>query len=248
MERIGTAALSAMQSGSPSKQPMTEIVPITREDQLPLPFHREADRNIPDRILAWTGSNGVAELRRPLTDDERGTLARRVSELLSALAPWPKQSGDELKGEISLMLNVPANRGLDERAAMGFVLQYLQLCRNRPHWAIVKVCRNVRLGKAGLSPAYCPTEAEFNRLIDQEVAAFERALRRGRAILEAKALPSDPPKPTQAEIEAKLGRTISGAEEKESEARPSADAGDGNHAARVMAELAARKARRESAA
>jgi hypothetical protein len=245
MERIATAVLSATQSGSLSKLPTVEIVPITREDQLPVPFDREADRSIPDRVLMWMGSNGEAELRHPLQPAERTALQRRAGELRSALAPWPPSSRDELEGEVSLMLNVPANRGLDETAAMGLVAQYLQLTRTRPHWAIVKVCRMVRLGKAGLPPAYCPTEAEFNLLIDREVGHYERALAKGQKVLDAKVHPPEPPKPTQAEIEANLGRPIGEAKVEVKTARAVYRA-DGSHAARVMADIAARKAQRET--
>jgi hypothetical protein len=233
-----------MQSGSLSRHPTADIVPITREDQLPAPVNLETDRTIPDRVLMWTGSNGEAELRRSLTLDERTKLERRDSELRSALAPWPPSSREVLETEVSLMLNFPANRGLDETAAMGFVAHYLQLTRSRPHWAIVKACRMVRLGKAGLPPAYCPTEPEFNQLIDREVAYYERALAKARKVLDAKVRPPDPPKPTRAEIEAKLGRPI-GEAKAEAKAPVRSTVDDGNHAARVMADIAARKAQRE---
>jgi hypothetical protein len=245
MERIATAVLSAMQSGSLSKHPTADIVPITREDQLPALVNLETDRSIPDRVLMWTGSDGVAELRRPLTLDERTKLERRDSELRSALAPWPQSSREVLEAEVSLMLNFPANRGLDEITAMGFVAQYLQLTRGRPHWVIVKVCRMVRLGKAGLPTAYCPTEAEFNQLIDREVAYYERALAKAQKVLDAKVRPPEPPKLTRAEIEAKLGRPI-GEVKAEVKAPVRSTADDGNHAARVMADIAARKAQREA--
>jgi hypothetical protein len=224
---------------------MAEIVPITGEDKLPALFDREADRTIPDRVWMWTGSDGVAELRRPLTVAERTALERRAGDLQSALAPWPKVNRDVLEAEVSLMLNFPANRGLDETAAMGMVAQYLMLSRDRPHWAIVKVCRMVRLGKAALPPGYCPTEAEFNLLIEREVADFERQLARTRRILDAKVLPAEPPKLTLAEIEARLGRPL-GVGPAEVKAPASVAPVDGNHAARVMADIAARKERRES--
>jgi hypothetical protein len=232
-----------MQSGSLSKLPTVETVPITREDQLPALVSIETDRTIPDRVLMWTGSDGVAELRRPLQPAERTALQRRAGELRSALAPWPPSSQDELEGEVSLMLNVPANRGLDETAAMGFVAQYLQLTRGRPHWAIVKVCRMVRLGKAGLPPAYCLTEAEFNLLIDREVAYYERALTKAQKVLDAKVQPPDPPKPTRAEMEARLRPPVASASAEIT--APALSADDGNHAARVMADIAARRAQRE---
>jgi hypothetical protein len=245
MERIATAVLSAMQSGSLNKLPTAEIVPITRDDKLPALVDLETDRSIPDRVLMWMGSNGVAEMRRPLDTAERTALQRRAIDLQSALAPWPPSSRDELEGEVSLMLNVPANRGLDETAAMGFVAQYLQLTRARPHWAIVKVCRMVRLGKAGLPPAYCPTEAEFNLLIDREVAYYERALAKAQRVLDAKVQPPDPPKPTHAEMEARFRPPAEASPSIEAQSCPPSIATDGNHAARVMADIAARKAERE---
>ena len=235
-----------MQSDSLSKLPTAEIVPITRDNRLPALVDLETDRSIPDRVLMWMGSNGEAELRRPLQPAEQTALQRRAGELRSALAPWPPSSRDELEGEVSLMLNVPANRGLDETAAMGFVAQYLQLTRGRPHWAIVKVCRMVRLGKAGLPTAYCPTEAEFNMLIDREVAYYERALAKAQKVLDAKVRPPDPPKPTQAEMEARLPPPVGASPSAEANLRPSSAASDGNHTARVMADIAARKAKREA--
>ena len=54
-----------------------------------------------------------------------------------------------------------------------------------------------------------------------------------------------PPKPTQAEIEAKLGRPIGEAKVEVKTARAVYRA-DGSHAARVMADIAARKAQRET--
>jgi hypothetical protein len=234
-----------MQSGSHSRLPMAEIVPITHEDMLPARFDQEADRSIPDRVLMWTGSDGVAELRRPLQDTERMAIQRRALELRSALAPWQSSRRDELEAEVSLMLNFPANRGLDETAAMGFVAQYLQLTRNQPHWAIVKVCRMVRLGKAGLPPAYCPTEAEFNLLIDREVTHFRRLLIQAQRILDAKVLPPPAPKLTREQIEAKLGRSLGASTPAEVKAPPPTAVSEGNHVARVLADIAARKALRE---
>jgi hypothetical protein len=230
-----------MQSGSPSKRPMAEIVPITQDDKLPALFDSEADRSIPDRVLMWTDSKGAAELRRPLTVSERTALERRANDLRSALAPWPMVNRDVLEAQVSLMLNFPANRGLDETAAMCMVAQYLMLSRDRPHWAIVKVCRMVRLGKAALPAAYCPTEAQFNLLIEREVADYERQLARTQRILDAKVLPADPPKPTRAEIEAKAWAAPA-----EVKAPASVAPSDGNHAARVLADIAARKAQRET--
>ena len=127
------------------------------------------------------------ELRRAFTAAEGTSLERRTTELRSALAPWPDSSRPVIEGELALMLNFPANRGLDETAAAGMVAQYLMLARRHPHWAIVRVCRNIRAGKAGLNPAFCPTEAEFNLLLDREVDFYRRRLASAEELLHAKA-------------------------------------------------------------
>jgi hypothetical protein len=245
MERLGTVASSVLHSNSLSKRPTAEIVPIVREDQLPTGFDREADRGIPDRVLMWTASNGEAQLRRTLQPAERTALQRRAGELRSALAPWPPSSRDELQGQVLLMLNYPANRGIDEASAGATAAQYLQLNRNRPHWAIVKVCYDVRRGKAGLPPAYCPTEPEFNRLIEGEVVHYERLLTQAQRLLDAKVRPPDPPKPTRVEMEARFP-PVGASPAVEANVRPPSTANDGNHATRVMADIAARKAQREA--
>jgi hypothetical protein len=209
MERLAMAVSSITQSISQAARPMAEMVPITRNEDLPAIFSREADRRIPDRVLMWTESNGVAELRRPLTDAERATVERRTAELRSALAPWPKASREVLEGEVSLMLGgFAVMQRLDDLAAMGLVSQYLQLTRDKPYWAIVRACRLIREGKAGLAVGYCPNEAEFNKLIRSLVALYEERLIKAQQLLDAKPPRPLAPKLTRAEIEAKLGRRL----------------------------------------
>ena len=110
---------------------------------------------------------------------------------------------------MALMLGgFPAMQKLDNDAARGLVAQYLQLARDRPHWAIVNVCRAIREGKARLSRAFSPSEAEFNSLIRSEVAQYERNLMAAQQLLRAKVQPPPAPKLTDEEIEAKLGRKL----------------------------------------
>lgn len=248
MERLATVVSSITPSISqPSRQPMADIVPIKSAGELPTLFDREADRVIPDRVLAWIGSDGVAEIRRPLTDAERAALERRASDLHRALVPWSNADRRQLEGELALMLGGFATmQRLDEIAAKGLVAQYLQLTRDRPFWAVVQVCRKIRIGDAGLPTQYCPNEAEFNSVLRRVVSPYERQLLQARRVLEAKVQPPPPLKLTRTELEAKLGRPLPqtvASNEVKSTPMP---IGDGKHAERVLADLAARKARREA--
>jgi hypothetical protein len=190
---------------------MAEIAPIKSAEQLPTVFDREADRAIPDRVLAWVSSDGTAEIRRPLTDAERGALERRAGDLRRALVPWSNADRRQLEGELALMLGgYTSMQRLDDVAAQGLVAQYLQLTRDRPFWAVVQVCRKIRTGDAGIPTQYCPNEAEFNTLLRRLVQPYERQLLQARRLLDAKVQPPPPPKLTREEIEAKLGRRLGG--------------------------------------
>jgi len=109
----------------------------------------------------------------------------------------------------------------------------------------VKACQMVRLGTAGLNPAYCPSEPEFNILIGRLIDPYVDALRRTECLMTAKIDAPSPPKPTREEIEAKLGRPLGSRASSKTQAPP-VPAGDGKHAQRVFAELAARKTQREA--
>lgn len=227
---------------------MTEIVPITRSENLPAVFDREADRTIPDRVLAWVGSDGVAELRRPLTAAERQIVERRVGLLRRVLAPSPKAERNRLEGEMSLMLGgFTVMQKIAEVAARDLVAQYLQLSRDQPFWAIVEACRMVRSGKAGLPVQYCPNELEFNTIIRRLVSDYERRLIAAQRLLDARVQPPPAPKLTREEIEAKLGRAFGARASSEPQAPP-VSPGDGRHAERVLADLAARQDRCATAA
>jgi hypothetical protein len=114
--------------------------------------------------------------------------------------------------------------------------------RERPHWAIVKACSDVRHGSAGINREFCPSEPTFNGIIGRLVQPYEDALRRTERLLAAKIAPPPAPKLTRAEIEARLGRRLDAPPAAEANPTPAAN---GNHVARTMADLAARKAERE---
>jgi hypothetical protein len=245
MQAVGAVAASLVtQLRSPA---VTQVsIPILREDRLPALFVPAVDRGIPDRVVMFWENGGVGLgtplLRRRLTDVEKSALEQRASELRNALVPWPESSRDMLLEELSGMLGAwPSMQRLDEETAMCMAAAYLWTVRERPHWAIIKACEMVRAGTAGLNPVYCPSEPEFNIIIGRRVAPYADALRRTQALIDAKVEASAPRKLTREEIEAKLGRPLGEAAPEPAKA-PASRVGDGRHAERAMADLAARKA------
>jgi hypothetical protein len=121
----------------------------------------------------------------------------------------------------------------DRVAALGMAAAYLWTVRERPPWAIESGCNLLRVGEAALNRSFCPSEREFSDVVKRLVAPYVDALRRVRLLLSAVVRPPDPPKLSQEEIEAKLGRRIS------------APPIDGHCMARALSDLEVRKARRQ---
>jgi Helix-turn-helix domain len=249
MERIGQVVASlSTRSNLPNGQTAQKIIPIAGEDRLPAQYAREIDRDLHCVVSFWEGGGvgaGTPVLRRPFKASERGLLERRVWELRCAVAPFEARSRDALLQAISGMLGAfPAMQRFDQHAALGIAANYLMIVRQQPHWAIVKACEMVRTNKAGFNPDFCPSEPQFVTAVAQLVKPYADALRRVESLVDAKVDRPPAPKPTREEGEAKLGRPLPqtvASNEVKSTPMP---VGDGNYAERVLADLAARKARR----
>lgn len=219
-------------------------MPILTTDRLPSIWNRTVDRDIADRVVCfWRGEQLEPELRRDLEPDERQALVRRAGELRNALAPAPATSRNVLLGAIGAMLGAfPQMTRHSDETATAIAAGYLWTARERPHWAIVRACEMVRSGAADRTVSFCPSEPEFNTLIGGLVVDYERRLRAAERLLDARLSPPCAPPSTREEIEARLGRPIG---EVDTRAQPEPPAlHDGNHLARVMADVEARKRRR----
>jgi hypothetical protein len=231
MERIGTVAASVAEASlrTPSNShgvQANEIVPISDGSRLP-PLHMPEIERI-DRLVVVTYSSGQKELLRPLNDESRSTLARRIYD---PIEPCREDNRDGLLGAISGMLGAyPMNQRYDRIVALSMAAAYLWTARDQPPWAILRACDLVRGGKAGLNLSFCPSEPEFNAVAARCVEPYRDELRRSRELLDAKAVEPPPPKLSREEIEAKLG------------APPPADR---CYSARALSGLDARKGRRE---
>jgi hypothetical protein len=139
----------------------------------------------------------------------------------------------------------PAMQRFDQHAALGIAASYMMIARQAPHWAIVKTCEMVRADQAGINPDFCPSEPQFVTIVAGLVKPYADALRRAEQLLEVKVDAPSGPKLTRAEIEARLGRPLGSGISFKVQAPP-VSVGDGKHASRALANLAAQKARREA--
>jgi hypothetical protein len=220
-------------------------LPVVHEDKPPARFVRAIDRDIPERVVMFWQDDGTPVLRRPFSGDENSALQQRRSELLNTLTPWPETRRDPLLAKISGMLGgFPTNQRHDPETALVIAAGYLWVVRERPAWAIIRACHDIREGQAGFNREFPPSEAQFNWYIGRLVEQYEQMLRQTELLLSAKIEAPPSSRPTQGEIEAKLQRPLGAAATyKDSKAAPS-PAYDGKHALRVLDDLEARKARR----
>jgi hypothetical protein len=210
----------------------------------------------------------VGPVRDP---DERVLVAKRHAELVGGLQPH-REEDDVALALTDLVDSVPAKR-MGEAATAARVKSLLELFCEFPGWAIKQACRNIRLGTAeiweegsGSHPgrmrrlpvSYAVTDAEIAEVIERLVALYRREREELVGLL---ARPLDPPKLAAAEpahdehVAAGL-KALSGHMALIARAQEIADAIAAeqsreqyrNHAARVAADLAERRARNESRA
>lgn len=246
MEKLGMVVGSLL-STSPS-QKGREIAPILNSSNLPAVTNLETDRDIPDRVVGfWQGFARESEplLRRELTVAERSSLEARLAELQAALAPYPEASKRRLCEVVSGALGAfPAMQRHSPEAAISITASYLWTMRGRPHWAIEKVCEQIRSGRTNLNLSFCPSEPEFNQLVGKQVQPYAERLALIQKLLNAKTWGPEPERLTRAEIAEIVGRDFTD----RPAFLPQPPAGDGKHAQRVLADIEARKSARQEAA
>lgn len=204
----------------------------------------ECDRIIPDRLVSFRSAIGAWELRRAISDDEYAKVYGRLIAIECALVPFSLADRDRVDLALNALLMGFRNQrrqGEDADTATVGVLRVV--LRDYPAWAIEETWLRIARQESWLDPHWVPSDAEI-AAVAKEVVTPYRA-RRGaiKALLAAKVALPEPPHPTLAEIEAKLGRPVS----KMTAAKEVPDpppSHDGKHAERVEADLAARRAHR----
>lgn len=235
MDSIGTAAKTALQRTAESRE-TSRTTPPSLPARLPASGppapDRLCDATLP-RLICWKPDRGPYELVRALSDNERAKLQVREVDLAHALAPFADDQDKMVRLAISGMFTgfrFMRQQGESVSAAVGITLAVL---REFPYWAITGGCMKIIRGEADLDRRYAPNDSEIHAVVAGVVAEHRRNLETVRGLLKAEVARRDPPK-------------RSGTATKQyppSGHLASVPPGDGNHAQRVAADLAARKTR-----
>lgn len=211
-------------------------------------FDRYCDIELAKLFTGVIVTGRPREIVRELLPDERTALERRVAELQSALQPYGADERDMVLAEIAAMLSGFRSMRHQGDDVDGIVNASASVLAPFPLWAIAKGCMKIARREAGLNPSFAPNDTEIYGLVDAIVRDYRKTLETIEALLAApvdqvRALPA--PQPCRGEVEARLGRPLQPAPYLP--VREGGDrAPDGRHAARVAADLADRKARRDA--
>jgi hypothetical protein len=219
-----------------------EVAPVKPGPVAAPPDDRSCDIELPRRVFSsWTPSNGSRAIVRALTDEERQRLARREAELAEGLRPFSNDQAPRVRAAIAKMLG--GFRSMRQQGAdvVATVEAAVEVLAKFPAWAIQQGCFKIARREAGLDPSYAPHDNEIFHAVEEIVKPYRKALANAKALLDAPVEPDESPreKPKREPLPAmdwSLSPSMPGA-------KPSR--GDGNHMARVLADLEARRARRE---
>jgi hypothetical protein len=240
-----------------SRQASANLPAIRSTAQRPALVDRDADYDIAKLWRDRDEYDRPRSIARALTPGKRSVVERRHGELQAGLEPFTAAEQNQAVAAISRMLGgFRALRHDDEKSAVAGLDGLRHVLSPFPLWAIEAGCLAIAGGEAviegrRLDRRFPPNDSEVYGVVKEILRPYRAALDGAAALLEAPvernftgSRTADPPKPTQAEIEARIGRPL-GVFARVSTSAP-IPAGDGNHAARTVADIAARKARREA--
>lgn len=232
MEQIGQMAREVLARVSAHSRSLAPVTPQAGSKP-PTTVDRHCDVVLPARLFsAWVPAGGAREIVRPLADAERNALQARADELRDAMTPCQAHQHAAAESAIAAMLSgfrVMRQKGEDVEATVRISRHIL---RDFPLWAILRGCLLIAQNSAGLDPRWAPNDAELCGVVREVVRFHRAALDRCEALLCAPVENSEPARPTPEEIQEQIARL-------ELPARPRE--WDGNHMARVLADLEARK-------
>lgn len=232
--------------GASQPTPSTKPALPAKRDANGLPAIRDEDCDvaIPARLFsAWKPDHGPRSVIRELTGHERALVGGRAEALREALRPFQASEQGRVNAEIAAMLGGFRSMRQQDEDVAATVEVARHVLREFPLWAISRGCLMIAQRKTDLDRKWPPNDGEIYGVVEDVVEHFRKRLASAEALLAAPVEPPEPVRPTQAEIEAALGRPVSSVPSGLPE-KP-AWHGDGKHAQRVEADLAARRARRE---
>lgn len=143
-------------------------------------------------LIAWRDSRGFVELRRELTDGERGLLEAHEEALAHALAPFGEGEEMAVRSAISGMLSgfrMMRQEGLNVVAVTEVVFNRL---KEFPAWAIAFGCDQIAKGKAGLDRRFAPNDGEVYSVVEEVVRWSRTRQDRARQLLSARVEATEP--------------------------------------------------------
>jgi hypothetical protein len=221
----------------------TALSPSSSRAARPALMDREADFDIPRKVSTnWLPAIGAREINRALSDAERATLQRRASDLASGLTPMQPHEKDDARAAMHAMLGGFRSRretGADAQAAVEVLLAILQ---GFPGWAIEQACLRIAKRQVDidppLDPRWAPNDGQVHEIVEAIVKPYRKSLDAAQALLAAPVAKPEPPAiPRQLQHDWHVFAW-----------RRHESMGDGKHAERVAADLAARRVRREAEA
>jgi hypothetical protein len=219
MEKIGTTVIAAIGAAR-------DLPPMPSGSCERPADSYDCDVALPRLFSAWTPSIGPREIRRALTDAERGKLTARVAVLRDALRPFESAEGLLVRAELAAMFSSfrsMRQAGEDVEATIDVTLRVL---REFPQWAIAEACLSI----ARQDREWPPNDGQIHAAVESVLSSHRQRLKTCQALLDATVEATDPPKPTRAESEPTVARESS----------------DGRHASRALADLELRRAQRET--
>lgn len=195
----------------------------------------EADSKIPLRVWAnWIPVHGHRPLVRALTEDEHSIVARRARELDEGLKPFQEGEKDRVRAALHAMLGGFRSLKARDENAEASVEVLLCVLRDFPAWAIDAAAMRIAKREAGLDPRWPPNDAEIHAVVSAVVEPYIGVRDRLQSLLAA---PVEKPQPIERPQPQHDWHVFKW--------RQYQFVGDGKHAARVLAELAERKARND---
>ena len=180
------------------------------------------------------GDGGQVELRRAMTMTERGAVEARALALREVLRPQGEDERAEVESALAAMLGGFRSMRQTGEDAEIVVAVLRAVLREFPSWAIERACLRIARRQAGLDPRWAPNDAEVVAVCEAVVADYRAALANAEDLLGGVVVPAP--------------QSTGSAHRRPNKPEPKpALPGDGGHGARVAADLASRRARRESA-
>lgn len=231
MEQIGK--ITEMVRGAPgasAASPAASHVPARVGDSPPALFDRETDLALPRRLFATIIVDGrPREIVRALTGEERTQITVRRDTLRVGLAPFAPRDSDKVSSAIAAMLGGFRSMRQDGEDAEDLVAVTRFILREFPRWAIEEGCLLIAQGRAGIDRRFPPNDAQIHAVVVEAVRLRRATLATMDALLTA---PIEPPEARRPLTQGRPRSTglANGAPR------------DTGHAARVLADIAARKA------